>query len=273
MDRRQFMGLGGVAAALSGAGAAEAASLALTVSGKTVIDFGVVPGASLDQSAAMQEAIDRLVAAGQPIVIPAGHYRVAKLQLPSKATVLGVPGLSVLIAPPGLSAFESLNTQDISLRGMTFSGTGLVARECLNLTVSDCQVLSSGGDGIVCAGTGLFIAGNRASSCAKAAIWVQGDAMITGNFVSGPGQFGLRLGGADRLGTLTVMNNLVKGTDIGIAASNSDNGYAFIAMNMISGAGKGGIRALMGDELIGKDLTRAGSEAFRNLAIAANVSV
>ncbi len=267
------MGLGGVAAALSGAGAAEAASLAVAISGKTVIDFGVVPGASFDQSAAMQEAIGKLAAAGQPIVIPAGQYRVGKLQLPSKATVLGVPGLSVLIAQPGLSAFETLNTQDISLRGMTFSGIGLVARECRNLSVSDCQVLSSGGDGIVCAGTGLFIAGNRASSCAKAAIWVEGDAMVTGNFVSGPGQFGLRLGGAARLGTLTVMNNMIEGAAIGIAASNSDNGYAFIAMNMISGAAKGGIRALMGDELIGKDLTRGGSEAFRNLAIAANVSV
>lgn len=267
------MGLGGMAAALSAAGAAEAASLAAAISGKTVIDFGVVPGASFDQSPAMQEAIDRLAGAGQPIVIPAGQYRVAKLQLPSGASVLGAPGLSVLNAPPGLSAFESLNTRDISLSGMTFSGTGLIARECRNLAVSDCRVLSSSGDGIVCAGTGLFIAGNRASACAKAAIWVEGDAMVTGNFVSGPGQFGLRLGGAARLGTMTIMNNMIQGAAIGIAASNSDNGYAFIAMNMISGASKGGIRALMGDELIGKDLTRAGSEAFRNLAIAANVSV
>ncbi|MGB8867878.1 MAG: glycosyl hydrolase family 28-related protein [Rhodomicrobium sp.] len=271
MDRRQFMGLGGVAAAFSAASAAEAATLA--VAGKSVIDFGVTPGASSDQSAAMQEAIDSLAAAGQPIIIPAGHYRVARLQLPSKSTVLGVPGLTVLIAQPGLSAFESLNAQDISLRGIAFAGTGLVARGCRNLSVCDCQVLSSAGDGIVCAGDGLFIAGNRASSCAKAAIWVEGDAMVTGNSVTGPGQFGLRLGGVERLGTLTVMNNMIKGTAIGIAASNSDNGYAFIAMNMISGAAKGGIRALMGDELIGKDLSHAGSEAFRNLEIAANVSV
>jgi len=30
---------------------------------------------------------------------------------------------------------------------------------------------------------------------------------------------------------------------------------------------------LRGDELVGKDLTKGGSEAFRNLAIAANVSI
>jgi hypothetical protein len=29
----------------------------------------------------------------------------------------------------------------------------------------------------------------------------------------------------------------------------------------------------MGDELIGKDLTHGGSEAFRNLGVAANVSL
>jgi len=221
----------------------------------------------------MQKAIDSLTAAGQPIVIPAGRYRVAGLQLASNATVAGVAGLSIMIAPPGLPVFESLNAQDVSLRGMTFSGTGLVARECRNLTVSDCQILSSNGDGIVCAGAGLLIAGNRVSSCAKAALWVEGDGMVTGNLVSGPGQFGLRLGGPARLGTLTVMNNRIEGTAVGIGASISDKGYALIAMNLIAGASKGGIRALMGDELTGKDLTRGGSEAFRNLGIAANVSI
>ena len=55
--------------------------------------------------------------------------------------------------------------------------------------------------------------------------------------------------------------------------SSVDAGYAFIAMNMITGAKNGGIRALSGDQLIGKDLTRGGSEAFRALGIAANVSL
>ena len=34
-----------------------------------------------------------------------------------------------------------------------------------------------------------------------------------------------------------------------------------------------GIRAFSGDELIGHDLTHGGSEAFRNLGVAANVSI
>ena len=57
------------------------------------------------------------------------------------------------------------------------------------------------------------------------------------------------------------------------ALEGADKGYALIAMNMIARTKKGGIRAFLCGELIGKDLTHGGSEAFRNLAIVANVSL
>lgn len=265
--------MGGAAAALAGALSVEAAHAAQAGAGRSVADFGVEPNADRDQSAALQRAIDELTAAGQPIVIPAGNYRAAKLKLPSRASVLGAPGLTVLAAAGGSAVFEFQSAVDVGLRGVSFIGTGLVAKECHNLTVADCRVISSGGDGLVCSGTGLLVTGNRATSCARAAIWVEGDAMVTGNVIGGEGQFGLRLGSAWRLGTMTVVNNMIDGPVVGIAASASDAGYAFIAMNMIAGAKNGGIRAMNGNELIGKDLTRGGSEAFRNLAIAANVSL
>ena len=266
------MGAGG-AAALFGISAAEAAQAISNGLAKPLSEWGIVPDVGADQSPAMQKAICELTAAGQPIVIPPGRYRFARLRLPSKAAIFGVPGLSVLTATEGSPVFESANTEDVSLRGVTFSGAGLVARECRNLTVLDCQILSSRGDGIVCAGTGFFVAGNRAAACAKSAIWAEGDGMVTANLVSGPGQFGLRLGGAGRLGTITVMNNRIEGTAVGIGVSGAGGGYALISMNMIAGAKKGGIRALIGDELTGHDLTQGGSEAFRNLAIAANVAI
>ena len=271
MDRRHLLGLGGMAA-LAAPGAAEAAAPAAALSGRTILDFGVAPDFSADQSGAMQKAIDELAAARQPIAIPAGNYRAQKLVLPPNATVLGVPGLSVLTAPGKAPIFESAG-QDVSLRGVSFAGFALLALECRNLSICDCQVLSSPADGIVCTGTGLYIAGNRAASCAKAAIWAGGDGMVTNNMVSGPGQFGLRIGTPQRLGTMFVMNNRIEGTSAGIAASDSDHGYAVIAMNMIVGAKNGGIRALNGEALAGKDLTHGGSEAFRNLAIAANISL
>ena len=263
--------MGGAAALLGGA-TAEAAPLAQGP-GRSVTDFGVEPNAERDQSAAMQRAIDALAPAGQPVIIPAGMYRVAKLQLSSRAAVIGAPGLSILVAPQGSSAFEFQNKQDVSLRGVAFIGTGLAARDCRNLTIADCQVISSGGDGLVCSGSGLLVTGNRASACARAAIWVEGDGLVSNNLISGAGQFGLRLGSAWRLGTMSVINNYIDGPEVGIGVSSSDAGYAFIAMNMITGAKNGGIRALSGDQLMGKDLTRGGSEAFRALGIAANVSL
>jgi hypothetical protein len=273
MDRRHFVGLGGLAAALLDTSLAEAAPAVLSSAGKTAADFGVMPDGQADQSLALQKAIDELTPAGQPVFIPAGRYRAARLQLPSRAVLLGVPGLTILNASQGVPVFESLNAQDVSLRGLAFSGMGLLARNCVNLTVSDCQVVSSASHGLVCSGTGLFIAANRATACGGSAIWVEGDGLVTNNMIAGPGQFGLRLGTDSRLGTLSVMNNRIEGTAVGIGASNSDKGYAFIAMNMITGAKEGGIRALNGEKLTGSDLTRGGSEAFRNLAIAANVSI
>jgi hypothetical protein len=263
----------GGAAALLGAATAEAAPLGQAALGRSVADFGVEANVERDQSAAMQRAIDELAPAGQPIVIPAGMYRVGKLQLPSSAAVIGVPGLSILLAPKGTPVFECRDAADVSLRGVAFIGAGLVARECRKLTIADCQVISSGGDGLVCSGSGLLVTGNRASACAKSAIWVDGDGLISNNLISGGGQFGLRLGSAWRLGTMSVINNYIDGPEVGIGVSSSDVGYAFIAMNMITGAKNGGIRALNGNELMGKDLTRGGSEAFRALGIAANVSL
>jgi hypothetical protein len=263
--------MGGAAVALFGASQAEAALVAS--GGKSVADFGVELNAERDQSAAMQRAIDELAPAGHPIVIPAGMVRAGGLKLPSRAAVIGAPGLSIVVAPQGTPVFEFQGKQDVSLRGVSFIGAGLVARECRNVTVADCQMLSSGGDGLICTGAGLFVTGNRASSCAGAAIWVEGDGLITNNLISGPGRFGLRLGGAWRLGTMTVMGNRIEGVEVGVGVSSSDAGYAFIAMNMIAGAKAGGIRALNGDTLVGKDLTRGGSESFRALAIAANVAI
>jgi hypothetical protein len=272
MDRRHFMGFGG-AAALLGAVPAEAAPPPSGAFGRNVAEWGIEPNATRDQSVAMQIIVNELAAAAQPILIPAGRYRFGRIQLPSNAAVFGVPGLTVLAPPPGLPLFDCTQGQNVSLRGVSFAGTGLIARDCRTLTICDCEVLSSDGDGIFCTGLGLLVANNRVSSCAKSAIWVEGDGMVTNNLVSGDCQFGLRLGGPRRLGKMTVVNNMIGGAAVGIGVSNAEDGYAFIALNMITGARNGGIRALNGNDLTGKDLTKGGSEAFRNLVIAANVSV
>lgn len=262
MDRRFFLGVTAGAGALFGTVSADASSSSSALV-KSVADLGVVPGLDADQTAVMQKAITELTAARQPVLVPPGRYQLSRLQVPSHAAIIGVPGLTLLAGSRGAPVLECINSDNVTIRSLNFIGPALVARDCRTLSVTDCQVLSSEGDGLVCGGTGLFIAANRASFCAGSAIWVEGDGMVTNNMISGSGRFGLRLGGENRLGTLTIINNMISGPAAGIAVSNSDNGYALIAMNMISGAAKGGIRALNGGDLIGKDLTKGGSEAFR----------
>jgi hypothetical protein len=273
VDRRQFMGMGGATAALLGANPARTAPLPLGAVPRSLADWGVESNVERDQSQAMQRAIDELTSSGLPIVIPAGRYRFARLQLPTKATVIGIPGLTILTAPSGSTVFACWNAQDVSIRGVAFIGTGLAARDCQNVSIFDCQVISSAGDGFSCSGAGLFVANNRVSACSKSGIRFEGDGILTGNLISGEGQFGLRLGGPTRLGTMTVTNNTISGVAVGIGASNAETGYALIMMNMIAGTKSGGIRAVSGEELIGRDLTKGGSEAFRNIGIAANVSI
>jgi polygalacturonase len=265
--------MGGGAAALFGAAQAEAASAPASGLGRSVAEFGVEPNSSRDQSAAMQKAINELAQAGLPILIPAGHYRLSSLQLPSNSAIIGVPQLTVLMPQAPAPVFEAANKQDIGLRGISFSGYALAAKQCRNVTITDCQILASEGDGFFVSGSGFFIANNRASGCAGSAIRAEGDGMITTNLVGKAGQFGIRAGGVNRLGNVTIINNMIDGAHAGIGVSAASDGYALITMNMIVGAKNGGIRALDGDQIIGKDLTKGGSEAFRNFAIAANVSI
>jgi hypothetical protein len=60
------------------------------------------------------------------------------------------------------------------------------------------------GTGLHCCGTSLFVAKNRLSGRAGSAIWIEG---------------------------VTVINNMISGTDAGIGVSNAEGGYALISMN------------------------------------------
>ncbi len=269
MDRRLFLGTG---AAFAGSSSARAAP-SNAGQGPTVVDFGVRLNVPADQSAALQSAVNELSSRGLPVILPPGRISSSTVVLPSGTTILGTPGLSILAGATETPVFDAQASENINLRGLTFSGTAFRGRECRNVTVADCEIIGSAGDGFVCAGRGLFVGTVRAQGCGGAAIWVEGDGMVTGNTVSGPGLYGLRLGGSNRLGTLTVINNRIEGPSVGIAASNSPDGHALIVMNMILGAKLGGVRALNGDTLTGKDLTRGGSEAFPALTVGANVSL
>jgi hypothetical protein len=93
IDRRGLLLGGGVsAAAAQFAGTAQAAASA---GGKTLADFGI-QSSDNDQTETLQRAINELAGAKKPVIFPAGVYTAASLEIPSLATLIGVPGLTVL---------------------------------------------------------------------------------------------------------------------------------------------------------------------------------
>lgn len=105
-------------------------------------------------------------------------------------------------------------------------------------------------------------------------IAVEADTMVTGNVVENVPGLGISLGYGKYMRQVTVNNNLVRDAQIGIGVStHTEAGYALIATNMITGAKKGGVRAMDLEKPIGPDLTKSSSEAFLNLAVYGNVSL
>jgi len=154
------------------------------------------PQSDADQSAALQAALD---AAPGRLSLPAGHFRVSTLRLPSNLVVEGVPGATWLIAQ-GAAVATLSGAANVVLRDLGFvgdSGTdpllGIAASTAISLerclfrdnpgigvglsesaaTIADCD-FSGHGDAAIHAmdGKGLLVTGNRIARCGNAGIRV-----------------------------------------------------------------------------------------------------
>ena len=71
---------------------------------------------------------------------------------------------------------------------------------------------------------------------------------------------------------VNVTDNVIRNAHIGIAVSvDPAAGTALITDNLIVGSKDGAIRGLSGPTPVGPDLARESAEAYRNLAVYANV--
>jgi uncharacterized secreted repeat protein (TIGR03808 family) len=104
-------------------------------------------------------------------------------------------------------------------------------------------------------------------------IAVEADSVVNGNVIEGAPAFGILIGWGPYLRDVSVTDNLVRDAHIGIAVSTDPSaGTALITDNMISAAKEGAIRAVSGERPVGPDLAKASAEAYRNLAVYANVA-
>lgn len=106
-----------------------------------------------------------------------------------------------------------------------------------------------------------------------AGIGVEADSIVSGNLIENASAFGITIGSGVYLRDVSVTDNLLRDCQVGIGVSGeSGAGQALITDNLISGSKQGAIRVVIGSNLIGPDLARESAEAYRNLAVYANVA-
>lgn len=104
-------------------------------------------------------------------------------------------------------------------------------------------------------------------------IGVEADSVVSGNVIEGAPSYGILIGWGHYLRDVSVTDNLIRNSHIGIGvATDPPAGTALITNNLITGSKDGAIRAMNGPTAIGPDLAQASAEAYRNLAVFANVA-
>jgi uncharacterized secreted repeat protein (TIGR03808 family) len=219
IDRRHLLGLGAIAAGVTAAGAGAASPLGTL--GLDAAHFGLRPGSSEDQSRVLQNAIDAAARGRAPLAIAPGIYRAGNLKLPAGAQLLGVRGATQIVLTEGPSLLAATGADHVTLSGLVLNGGkrplgdahGLLNLEnCRSVRIVDCEVLSSGGQGIRCVAVDGEVSGTTLTDIADVAILSYNAAglLLARNTIIGAGNNGIQIirweAGDD--GTIVVDNRV-----------------------------------------------------------------
>lgn len=103
------------------------------------------------------------------------------------------------------------------------------------------------------------------------AISVEADVAVTGNVIENAATFGIMLGWGPYLRDVVTSNNVIRRVDRGIYVSVVEgSGAALISDNIITDAKKGGIFGYEWNNLMTKDMSVVGSDAYSHLSIMRN---
>jgi uncharacterized secreted repeat protein (TIGR03808 family) len=201
-----------------------AALAAPAIIGRASADDSVSPYAfglqneadGVDQTSAIQQAIDAAAQGGKDLRLPSGEYFVRGLQFPSYMRVIGSPRATHLISfdegtigrvgagsgfvIDGVSfvgvrdaaALTLEASDDATIRNCSFSGPGIgIEASAAGATIEDCRFEGLADAAIHSSNSrGLFIRGNRISDCGNAGIRIWRDeagldgSIVTGNSIS-----------------------------------------------------------------------------------------
>jgi uncharacterized secreted repeat protein (TIGR03808 family) len=128
LDRRTILtaglgaGLTAAAAAKAGprseAGQARLAAMAIP----SASELGLEPGASHDQSAPLQAAIDEAASRGAPLLLPPGRYRVGRLKLRPGTRLIAEARATTLEFVGGGSFLTCEDAEGVTLEGLALDG-------------------------------------------------------------------------------------------------------------------------------------------------------
>ncbi|GAB4360742.1 MAG: TIGR03808 family TAT-translocated repetitive protein [Oricola sp.] len=185
MRRRQFLSHFGtyvaIAAMTRGSSAQTRRFAEIPLRGtRHAADYGVTADTAGDQSARFQSMIEAAANERHALYLPAGHYFLAGIKLPSDITLEGVPGQTRLVHSGGrfLSAGRANN---IVLRGLVLESVsvagadgveGLVElNDVQNFALEDCEFRRAPQSAVRLTGCGGLISGNKITDAGDAAIY------------------------------------------------------------------------------------------------------
>jgi uncharacterized secreted repeat protein (TIGR03808 family) len=159
LDRRAFFKFSALTTAVPAVTLATPSQAApMSMLGIDAVQLGVRAGGTVELTAALQNAIDQAAGARVPLVLGPGDYRTGQLKLPTGAQIVGVRGATRLIFEGGASLISAHGADHVTLAGLTFEGKAKALPDERGLIqiswgggirIIDCEVLNSGGHGIV----------------------------------------------------------------------------------------------------------------------------
>jgi uncharacterized secreted repeat protein (TIGR03808 family) len=232
IDRRSLL-LGFSAVAF----AAPAKAAPLSSYGLDAAHFGLRPGASNDQSARLQRAIDQAAHTRVPLMLAPGIYRAGNLKLPAGAHLAGVRGATWLMLTHGPSLLSAEHAEIVSLTGLGLNGGGQPLPEARALVhfddiksvrISDCEIAGAGGNGVTLESCDGEVTHSTIIDAADNALFCNDSRglLIAANIIAKSGNGGIRVWQSDkrRDGSL-IADNRIEDTSAR-AGGTGENGNA-----------------------------------------------
>jgi uncharacterized secreted repeat protein (TIGR03808 family) len=166
--------------------------------------LGLKPGSPDDQTAVLQRALERTAAAGAPLALPPGVYRVGGIRLPDGARLVGPPGACRLVFLGGASLLSASGARRIALDGLVLDGGGrplpqdralLHCEQVDALAVTNCTLAGADGTALYAYAAGGTISDNRITDTGDVAIQTRNATglVITRNVIERAGNNGIQV--------------------------------------------------------------------------------